>query len=167
VLLRLSSFWADYRRVNPTFDPKDGFVPDTDLEGFFAGINFCDRVHNRHREANSLWMNLSFFDRTNGQRYHDDMSLGLWTSYRNGTSWGLNWSQSDRPPNVDDTWGVSLGWNGKKLHRGGRADVRWGHPAALTIIMYLLDWDFPYRLLLRLTFSVSCTNSSCCGSFSS
>ena len=31
---------------------------------------------------------------------------------------------------------------------------------------FLLSWGFPYRLLLRLTFSVSCTNSCCYGSFS-
>jgi len=28
-----------------------------------------------------------------------------------------------------------------------------------------LNWDYPYGLLLRPTFSVWCTDSSCCGSF--
>ncbi len=135
-------FWANYRRVDPTFDPKDGFAPDTDLEGFSAGINFYDRFHNRHREANSLWMNLSFFDRTNGQRYHDDMGLGFRTSYRNGTSWNISWSHSDRPPNVDHTWGVGLGWSSKKLHQGGGLYTSWGDLGGADYLYYSASQGF-------------------------
>ena len=38
--------------------------------------------------------------------------------------------------------------------------------ALIYLAMIYLNWDFPYSLLLRLTFSVSCTDSCCCGSFS-
>jgi len=130
------SFWANYRRVDPTFDPQDGYVPDTDLEGLSAGIRLWDSFENRRTEACSYSLSLGSFDHTDGSRYHDDISLGHSVDYRDGTWWNVDWSHSDRPPNVDHTWGASFGWNAKKLHQGGDAGIRWGRRGGADYLFY-------------------------------
>ena len=143
-------FWANYQRVDPTFDPWNGFAPDTDLEGVSAGINLYDSFQNRRTEAHGYWLNLGSFDRTDGTRYHNDMSLGYWIDYRDGTSWNLHWSYSDRPPNLDRTCGVSLGWNSKKLHQGGSIGLTWGELGGADYLYYSVEQGFKFSDKLRL-----------------
>jgi len=142
-------FWANYRRVDPTFDPWNGFAPDTDLEGLSAGINLYDSFQNRRTEAHGYSLSFGSFDRTDGTRYHNDVSAGYWINYRDGTSWNVSWSHSDRPPNVDHTCGVGLGWNSKKLHQGGGASLRWGKNDGADYLFYSMGQGLKVSNKLR------------------
>jgi len=131
-------FRANYYHVDPTFDPWDGYVPDTDLEGFSAGVNFWDSFEERRTESYGVRLSWSSFNHTDGSRYHDDLGLRYWVDYRDGTEWSVSWSRSDRPPNLDRTWGVSLGWNSKKLHQGGGLGLTWGKRDGADYLYYWL-----------------------------
>ena len=143
------SFWANYRRVDPTFDPWDGFAPDTDLEGFSASVNFWDRFEERRTELHAAWLDWSSVDRTDGRRYHDDLALSYWIDYRDGTSWNVSWSHSDRPPNADRILRVGLGWNRKKLTQEGYASIRWGRQDGADYLYYSADQGFKVSDKLR------------------
>lgn len=142
-------FWANYQHVDLTFDPWDGFAPDTDQKGFSAGVNFRDSFDERRTERHGAWLNWANFDHTDGSRYHDDVGLGYWIDYRDGTSANVSWSYSDRPPNVDHIQGVGLGWNSKKLHQEGYAGIRWGRQDGADYLYYSAGQGFKVSDKLR------------------
>ncbi len=128
--------WVEYERVDPTFDPVDGYAPDVDLEGVSGGIGLWRSFDNRRTEWSGFHVNAGSYRHTDGSAYHDDIEVGWWTSYRDGTSWEMEWNYSDRPPNVDRVWGVGIGWNGKRLHQEGEAGIRWGRYSGADYLYY-------------------------------
>ncbi len=128
--------------MDPTFDPQDGFSPDTDREGFSAGVNFWDSFDERRTEDHGAWLDWSSFDHTDGSRYHDTLGLGYWIDYRDGTWWNVSWHRSDRPPNMDNVQGAYCGWNSKKLHQGGYAGIRWGRQDGADYLYYSAGQGF-------------------------
>ncbi len=141
--------WVSYRRVDPTFDPWDGFAPDTDMEGFSAGVNFWNSFDERRTQSHAAWLSWGSFAHTDGSRYHDDLGAGYGVDYCDGTWWNVSWGRSDRPPNVDNTQGVYWGWNGKKLHRGGNAGIRWGRQDGADYLFYSTGQGFKVSDKLR------------------
>ena len=111
-------FWANYQHVAPTFDPWDGFAPDTDQKGFSAGVNFRDSFDERRTEGHGAWLGWGSFDHTDGSRYHDDLtdekSLGsrlltgdlgtnFYMSYRQAVRAGTDLFVILGDPNADHT----------------------------------------------------------------
>ena len=122
---RRPALWVKYERLDPTFDPWNGFAPDTDLEGVAGGI-LTGKYGPSGTVGHGLALNFASFDRTDGRRYHDDIGLSYWTRYGDGTSWSLGSDYSERPPHVDRTWRVSLGWNETSLHQVGSVSLTQG-----------------------------------------
>ena len=145
-------FWARYRHVDPTFDPQNGFAPETDLEGLSGGIDLSNTFEQGRMEAQGSWLSLGRWDHTDGSPYHNDLGAGYWTPYRDGLWWDLNWAHSDRPPHLDQTWWLFLGWNSKKLHRGGSLTMSWGQQAGADYLFYSLEQGV--KLSERLRFRI-------------
>ncbi len=115
--------WAEYRRVDRTFVPADGYAPDIDLAGVSGGLTLSSSFLGRRTECRTLALTGGDYDRLDGTHYHTDLAASYGVDYREGRSWQVGWSRSDRLLSRDHTWSASVSWNTKTLNRNGSADV--------------------------------------------
>ena len=113
--------------LRPDFDPRLGFVAETDLEGPSVNASIVTDYQGKRIETIAGWFGAnSYHHLTTGDLFHKEISVSGYMRYANGTWCNVGTQWGRRPPNSDHTTFVWAGWNSKALHRGGSVGTNWG-----------------------------------------
>lgn len=122
-----------YARVDPTFNPELGFLPERDLQGPSASISWGKSYRNSRFQR--IESNLSFenYDHTDGTFYRDKASLSgaVKMSGAYGMGYAFDKSRRDDPLGFfhDNTESASFYWNGNSPGHGGSLSYTIGRRA--------------------------------------
>ncbi len=118
------SFSTSYEAVQPQFNAADGYVPETGIRKFFAGV-----YHSRHYDEGALqdtgW---------SGEIWNGESEIGArrgyWTSYnwywRNGQSLFFGTAAEERDGFDDVSTYLDLRWNRQDMYHTGHISHHWG-----------------------------------------
>ncbi|HRS95401.1 MAG TPA: carbohydrate binding family 9 domain-containing protein [Candidatus Latescibacteria bacterium] len=110
------------RILSSGFIPVEGLLNPADAgqRDITASLEWEKRRERRWFTEVGYWAQLKYSERLNGDLYHKDATLEGWADVTPDVAVALNGKAVDRPPYVDKTLYVWMGWNRRSFgHEGG------------------------------------------------
>lgn len=125
-------FFLNYGEIG-NYRPSVGFKPEVNFKEFFGNLNYFDRYE---KGTVLYWGSFAFYHQRRfrgGQRkgllLDQNENLGAFVTGRKGWSISAAYNKYHRPPFLDRTFHLSIGWDVFDPFRSGNFSYRWGRRA--------------------------------------
>jgi hypothetical protein len=116
-------------QVDPDFEPALGYVPEKDLRGIDGWVDWSHEYKKGPLLSWDWYLNYDQTWHQDGGLFHQGLSPGIGTTFRNDTSLGLGYDLTNRPPYRDRIANLRFGWNIRNFYRSGSVRYRFGRQA--------------------------------------
>jgi len=99
-----------YASVPNEYIPIDGFVGERGFQGMWVYVEYGEKVEQQRLQLWECRVSGSRYMAQGGGLHHGSVNVGGEVATRGGGRLGVGYYLQRRPPNLDRTWSLGLGW---------------------------------------------------------
>jgi len=116
----------EHQVIDNDFTPFLGTSRDTSVSSWGTKLEWWDNPEKGAISYRGWGCWIARANRLDGSKFYTDISPNYYMNWRKGYSAGVYYSDYNRTPYHDRTWGLNGGWNQKDLYRGGGLNFSFG-----------------------------------------